>query len=58
MLTLDEFRSEILAESAGKYTNEQVLIFYEIAKRFSDFAFKKWGDEKANVQKNAVIVEV
>lgn len=58
MLTLDEFKEEILAESVEKYTEVQVAALYEIAKRFSDFAFKKWDEERSEGLESTAMVDV
>ena len=48
-MTLEDFKTHILADGQKKYSEAQIKVLFEMATRFSDFAFKKWGDEMQTI---------
>ena len=57
-MTLEDFKTHILADEQRKYTEAQIKVLFEMATRFSDFAFKKWGDEMHTIVSKSDIITI
>ena len=57
-MTLEDFKIHILADGQKKYTEQQIQTMFEIASQFSNFAFKKWGEEMQTIVSRSVTIDL
>lgn len=57
-MTLEEFKQYVLVDAQDKYTEQQTLVLFEISKRFSDLAFKRWGGRMVSTETTSATIVV